>query len=34
VKTLAKAKEISLIFAKRSWRHVEGKLRASQVITG
>lgn len=34
VKTLAKANEIPLIFAKRSWRHVEEKLRASKVIKG
>lgn len=32
VKTIAKARAIPLVFAKRSWRHVEEKLRESKVI--
>lgn len=34
VKAAAKAQAIPLIFAKRSWRHVEERLRACKVIRG
>lgn len=32
VKTLAKSRKIPLVFAKRSWRSVKGKLQASSLI--